>query len=56
MQPMRVMFAMAMVITTGVMMGQAPAAPTGPTGPAAEVQRSYATFKDEHSEVCRQDA
>jgi DinB superfamily len=45
MQPMRVMFAMAMVMTTGVMMGQAPAAPTGPTGPAAEVQRSYAGLK-----------
>jgi DinB superfamily len=45
MQSMRVMFAMAMVMTTGVAMGQAPAAPAGPTGPAAEVQRSYATFK-----------
>jgi hypothetical protein len=45
MQSMRVVFAMAMVVTTGVAMGQAPAAPAGPTGPAAEVQRSYATFK-----------
>ena len=45
MQPMRLMFAMAVVMTTGVAMGQAPAAPAGPTGPAAEVQRSYATFK-----------
>lgn len=43
MQSMRVMFAMAMVMTTGVAMGQA--APAGPTGPSAEVQRSYATFK-----------
>ena len=45
MQQMRVMCAMAMVMTTGVMMGQAPAAPAGPTGPAAEVLRSYTTFK-----------
>ncbi len=45
MQSMRVMFAMAMVMTTGVMMGQAPAAPTGPIGPAAEVQRTYASLK-----------
>jgi hypothetical protein len=45
MQSMRVMFTMAMVMTTGVAIGQAPAAPAGPTGPAAEVQRSYATFK-----------
>jgi hypothetical protein len=45
MQLMRVMFAMAMVITTGMAMGQAPAAPSGPTGPAAEVQRGYAAQK-----------
>lgn len=45
MQVKRVMCAMAMVMTTGLAMGQAPAAPTGPTGPAAEAQRSYATFK-----------
>ncbi|MBB5344983.1 DinB family protein [Tunturibacter empetritectus] len=45
MQSMRVMFAMAMVMTTGVLMGQAPAAPTGPSGPAAEVQRGYAAQK-----------
>ena len=45
MQAKRVMCAMAMVMTTGLAMGQAPAAPAGPTGPAAEVQRSYTTFK-----------
>jgi len=43
MQSMSVL--LAMVITTGVMMGQTPAAPTGPTGPAAEVQRGYAAQK-----------
>ena len=46
MRQMRVVCAIAVAMTTGVMMGQKSAtAPSGPVGPAAEVQRSYAAVK-----------
>jgi uncharacterized damage-inducible protein DinB len=45
MQRIAMMCAVAGLLTSGVALGQAPAAATGSSGPAAEVQHSYAGLK-----------